>query len=83
MIKVEYIDGLSCPVAECDRCGGLITNVGLGAVVYLERPVEGARREIEFRHKGPCLPHDERRPWAELRTFLAQLSCNVRSDPRA
>lgn len=81
MIKLTLIEGLFCPIVECDRCGDPITNIGMGAVVWDWNEDHTATSPLEYRHKGPCFPMSERRPWRELREFLDQLRANAESHP--
>lgn len=84
MIRMIDLSGKLCPVIECDRCGELITNMRMGAVVFVNgfdvAPIYSG--PIEFRHKRTCFPMSEREPWRELSEFLAQLVNNAWSDPR-
>lgn len=85
MIKLVEIGNLFCPVIECDACGELITNIGMGAVRWDWRGDYTDPGPVEFLHKRTCLPPiagRDHRPWRELREFLDQLRNNVESDPR-
>lgn len=80
MIKLLDLNGLLCPIVECDRCRQPIVDASRGAVVWTWETL--GPDGLEFRHKGPCFPMSERRPWRELREFMDQLRNNVESDPR-
>jgi hypothetical protein len=78
MIEMRSFPHAICPVVVCDRCKSEISNVSLGAVVYLNRDSQGHSKELLFAHKQDCLDvaiaegRDNVR-WQELEYFLALL----------
>lgn len=75
MITVGFVNHMWRSSFVCDRCWEPITNVSFAAAVYVQTGDDPP--QVEHRHKGACFPHEERRPWAELRGHLRHLATSV------
>lgn len=77
-LVIEQVNGLSCPMAYCQRCGERITKISMAGIAYDWDA--GAQSPIVVLCKpNGCLSAPEYRslPWQELSFFLANLLFNL------
>jgi hypothetical protein len=76
---IQLNSELACPRLQCDQCGEIIDNPGMGVAVW-DEPAhhEGTTYEVRFHHKE-C---DEQvrpklRMWMQLDEYLARVLMNL------
>lgn len=87
MISLIRKNGRGCPVVFCDHCGEIIEDARIGMVLYDRRfDAEGDQTQPIFLHKGKCdaavKEKHQMSGWAELQTFLMDLTHNIGITPR-
>jgi hypothetical protein len=82
-LMVQYLDGLSCPIAVCDWCQQPISEAGDGGYFWPRGPrTEGQLIALTFLHKGRCdetwaAVYGRLDCWEELRCLPAFLMDNL------